>query len=263
MRRLFRSLRLSVIAVGVVVLTASARPATHLASVIVQGGGSGSTYHITLKGSHTETSNPSGSQHGPVFVPSLVTHTGASLAVSCVTYATVNPTSASLYQAEVAWAEAMWARLSVYPRCDTSPVSHVDLLALWTQVVTDRLPRPTISAHPSFGIINIPMEFITSTTGTDTVTVSTNDGPLVIHAQSWSSWQFNRTPPSGSPPASDAAITWYRPEQPGLLSASLVEHWSGEYDIGGLSGSLPSLDVAASIVHLPVVSLRTELWNVQ
>ncbi|WP_298346494.1 hypothetical protein [Ferrimicrobium sp.] len=258
-----RNLRIAAAIIIAAVIATGARASTQLTAVIIKGEGSGSTYHIVLRGSRTETANPGVPSLGPVFIPSLVTHTGASLAVSCVTYHTVVPPSQSLYQAEVSWAEAMWARLSVYPRCDTNPISHLDLLALWIQVVNDRLPRPSIAAHPSFGIVNVPLQLLTSTTPTATTTLSTNDGLLVIHAWSWSSWQFNHAPPPGVPPTGNAALTWYRPEQSGLLEASLIEHWSADYRVGGLTGSLPNLDVGANTISLPVVALTTELRNVQ
>jgi hypothetical protein len=232
-----------------------------LTNVIAKGGGFGSTYHIVLRGSHSEHGT-TGGRLGPVFIPTLVTHTGASLATSCVSYRTVEPSSNIVYQAELTWAQAMWARLSVYPRCDANPVGSLNIELIWEQVVNDRLPTPKISAHPLFGIVNVPMELITSTSNAIVTTVATNDGPLTIHAWSWSSWRFSTNPPKGEPPSGSNRVTWYRPTRPGLVDAGLTEHWSGNYFVGGLSGTLPALTVSSTTVRYSVIALRTLLHNV-
>ncbi|WP_276941493.1 hypothetical protein [Ferrimicrobium acidiphilum] len=248
-------------AILAMVISVNVRWPDQLTSVIVNGGGSGSTYHIVLRGSHG-TDGTTGGQIGPVFIPSLITHTGASLAMSCVSYRTVEPSSKTLYQAELSWAQAMWARLSVYPRCDANPVGTLNIEVIWEQVVNDRLPTPKISAHPQLGVINVPMELITSTTTGVTTTVSTNDGPLTIRAWSWSSWQFSSNSPKGTPPPGSNRVTWCRPTRAGLVDAGLSEHWSGYYSVGGLSGTLPTLTVSSNLIQYPVIALTTLLHNV-
>lgn len=234
---------------------------SQLTNMIIKGSGSGSSYRIVLRGSNG-SNDTTRAQIGPVFVPTLITHTAASLATSCVIYRTVKPSSASLYQAELTWAQAMWARLSVYPRCGANPVSTLNIESIWEQVVNDRLPAPTISVHPRFGIVNVPIELITSTQNAITTTVATNDGPLTIHAWSWSSWQFSSDSPQGAPPQGSNRVTWCRPTLPGHVDAELIEHWSGDYSVGGLSGTLPTLTVSSNSIQYPVIALTTLLHNV-
>jgi hypothetical protein len=63
----------------------------------------------------------------PVFWPTLVTHTGTDLAVSCVLVTELHP-SANAYTAMLATAQALWSQLGDLPRCGAGPLqSTVDL----------------------------------------------------------------------------------------------------------------------------------------
>jgi hypothetical protein len=252
------------LAVSISLVSATRSAPFQLTGVIASGGGSGSTYRIVLRGSNGSTTGTGTSKIGPepVFVPSLVTHTASSLAVSCVTYHAVITSSQSVYQAELAWAQAAWARLSVYPRCDANPVGTLNLLRIWTQIVEDRLPSPHIQVNPSFGLVNIPLELITSSTTSTALTVTTNDGKLSIAAHGWLSWGFSSSEPRTAPPAGPDKSTWYRPTHPGVIRAVLVEHWQGTYSVAGISGSLPLLAQTSAPVSIPVISLTSELHNV-
>ncbi|MCL5972922.1 MAG: hypothetical protein ACYCWN_05650 [Ferrimicrobium sp.] len=234
-----------------------------LTSVIVTGGGAGSTYRVVLHGSQESRRPGNSSPWGPVFIPSLITHAGSQLAASCVIFRTTLPSSLLVYQEELAWAQAMWARLSVYPRCDAQPAGGINIIAIWTQIVDDQLPTPSLTVQPSFGIVNVPMQIITSSSTRTTLSVSTNAGPLTISARGWISWQFSRYPPQTTPLEGVDRVTWYRPLAPGQLTAALAEHWTGSYQIGGISGPLPTLVQSSAPVSFPIIVLTTTLHNVE
>jgi hypothetical protein len=199
---------------------------------------------------------------GPIYLPYLITHTGTSLAASCITYRVIDPSSATLYTADLVWASTTWnALLADYPRCTTTSMTPlISTLTSWWKVTAERvLPIPRVTTTPDYGIVNTPNYLTILGSRTLTFTTNTPVGPVTVSAVGTISIET----PTGlqgpyltlGGPYPDGTIL-YTSQTPGTFLLSATETWTASYRLGGTSGPLPTVVITGPSDALPVISLR-------
>ncbi len=215
---------------------------------------------VTITGSHSDTQPPTPS--GPIYLPYLVTHTGPSLATSCIAYRVIDPSSAAVYAADLSWASETWnALLAVYPRCSGSAAAPlINALTTWWTVTAARLlPIPRVTTKPDYGIVNTPNYLTLSGATTMNFSAQTPIGAVTISATGSFSIE-TAAGIQGPYHTLGGPYPWgsirYTSESPGHYPLTAIETWSATYVFEGANGQLPSVAIAGPTDELPVVSLR-------
>jgi len=157
----------------------------------------------------------------PVYWPVVVTHTGSSLATSCIVVHVLNPGPDS-YASVLQAAKVLWARVGFLPRCGEAP-SPAIIVSLWRETLVAELPRPSATVHPARGIVGLPL--VVTATGNTAATFQrpTPAGPLVVEATG----ALGVTTSAGSAPREGAARFELWPDQAGLPVVTPIETWAG------------------------------------
>lgn len=220
----------------------------------LRGGPSGNGWSVTATGASSRTT-PTGPNPGlqPVYWPVLVTHTGSSLATSCVEVRTLDPGAGS-YPTVLQAAEAAWARLAAVPRCDASGPSPSAIVTLWTRTLAATLTPPSAAVWPPKGIVGLPLEVTVAGATTRTFTTPTPAGPLVIRASGALAAQLGSA--SITLASGDATLT---PDDVGTVRLLPIETWDAVATLGTTELALPSVTIVGPAKLVSIAELHAEL----
>ncbi len=229
---------------------------------IAVGGTLPNGYSVVIRG-RSGDSQTGPVPRSPIYVPYLISHTGASLAAACVAVRVETPPPA-LYAAELAWAEEVWNQLATVRRCLATPPGKPPSVSNWTEIVREYLPLPTIAPDPSRGVVNVPEYLTISGALYRQFVAATNLGPLTIDATGTINVRVNGTSLGWFDTLGGAwpyGQIQFRPTAPGYYELGTTESWTGSFFLDGNRYTLPPVSVSSPASRLQVSQLTSFLQS--